>query len=118
LFYGFSSTDAEAVLLNPLSEIYAGRFPFLTSVPGMLFLRASCFTSRVCLRIPLEGRLVLVLTVDVLNCVAPLGVACVFGFVFFPEFANFLSGFLTGISVFDLKHVDEFIELRFCFVDF
>ena len=106
------------ILMNPLSEIYAGRFPFLTSVPGTLFLRASCFTSRMCLRIPLEGRLVLVLTVVVLNFFAPLGIACVFGFEFFPEFADFLSGFLTGVPVFNLKHVDEFIELRLCFVHF
>jgi hypothetical protein len=40
-------------------------------VPGMLFLRASCFTRRLCLAIPLEGRLALVLTVVVSNCIAP-----------------------------------------------
>jgi len=84
----------------------------------MLFLRASCLTSRLCLRIPLDGRLDLVLTVVVLTGVAPFGVACVFGFVFFPESANFLSGFLAGVPVFDLKQADEFIELRLCLVHF
>ena len=49
---------------------------------------------------------------------SPLDVAAVFRFVFRPEFADFLSGFLTGVSVFDLKHVDEFIELGFRFVHF
>lgn len=38
---------------------YAGRLFFLTSVPGTLTLRASCLTLRLCLRIPLEGRLFL-----------------------------------------------------------
>lgn len=38
---------------------YAGRLFFLTSVPGTLTLRASCLTLRLCLRIPLDGRLVL-----------------------------------------------------------
>ena len=49
---------------------------------------------------------------------SPLDVADVFRFVFRPEFADFIPGFLTGVSVFDLKHVDEFIELRFRFVHF
>ena len=90
----------------------------MTTVPGMLFLRASCFTRRLCFATPLEGRLALVLTSVVLNFITPLGVVSVVAFVVRPEFANFLSGILTGISVFDLKHGDEFIELHFCFIHF
>jgi hypothetical protein len=41
----------------------ATRFFFLISSPGMLVLRASCFTRRLCLAIPWEGRLRLVLGV-------------------------------------------------------
>jgi hypothetical protein len=95
------------------------RFFFLiTTVPGMLFLRASCFTRRLCLATPFEGRLALVLTVVVSNCIAPLGTASVFRFVFRPEFANFFPGFLTGMPIFDLKHGDELIELHFRFIHF
>ena len=46
-------------------------FFFTTSMPGMLVLRASCFTRRLCLATPLDGRLALILTVVVSNCVAP-----------------------------------------------
>jgi hypothetical protein len=50
----------------------AKRFFFFTiSVPGMLVLRASCFARRLCLAIPLDGRLGLVLAGVVSNCVAP-----------------------------------------------
>jgi hypothetical protein len=35
---------------------------FFISVPGTLFLRASCFTLRLCVATPLEGRLALVFT--------------------------------------------------------
>jgi hypothetical protein len=38
----------------------AGRLFFFTSVPGTLFLRASCFTLRLCFATPLDGRLRLV----------------------------------------------------------
>ena len=49
------------------------RFFFLmTTVPGMLFLRASCFTRRLCFATPFEGRLALVLISVVLNCITPL----------------------------------------------
>jgi len=70
------------------------RFFFLISVPGMLVLRASCFTRRLCFAIPLEGRLALVLTAVVSNCITPLGIACVNGFVFYPELSNLFSGFI------------------------
>jgi hypothetical protein len=50
----------------------ATRFFFFTiSLPGMLVLRASCFTRRLCLAIPFDGRLALVLTVVVSNCITP-----------------------------------------------
>jgi hypothetical protein len=49
----------------------AGRLPFLITVPGTLFLRASCFTSRLCFATPLDGRLTLVLTVVDSTCIAP-----------------------------------------------
>jgi hypothetical protein len=42
------------------SACYAGRFLFFRSVPGIFILRASCFNLRLCLRIPLDGRFVLV----------------------------------------------------------
>ncbi len=42
-------------------------FFFITTVPGMLFLRASCFTRRLCLATPLEGLLAFVLTAVVSN---------------------------------------------------
>jgi hypothetical protein len=42
----------------------------------------------------------------------------VVGFVFSPKDANFVSGFLTGISILDLKHGDKLIELHFCLVHF
>jgi hypothetical protein len=46
--------------------IYAERFLLLlVSFPGILALRASCFTSRLCLRCPLDGRLRLGLSVVV-----------------------------------------------------
>jgi hypothetical protein len=96
-------------------------FFFITSVPGMLLLRASCFTRRLCLATPLDGRLALVLTGVVSNCITPYVVLCVYfviGFVFCPERANFISGFLTGISILDLKHGDKFIELHLCFIHF
>lgn len=44
-----------------------GRLLFFTSVPGMLFLRASCFTLRLCVATPLDGRFALVLTGIVFN---------------------------------------------------
>jgi hypothetical protein len=46
-------------------------FFFTTSVPGMLVLRASCFTSRLCFATPFEGRFALVLTGLVSNCITP-----------------------------------------------
>ena len=42
-------------------------FFFITTVPGMLFLRASCFTRRLCLATPFEGLLAFVLTAVVSN---------------------------------------------------
>jgi hypothetical protein len=99
-------------------DIYEERFPFFTSCPGMLFFRASCFVSRMCLRIPLDGRFVLVLPGFVSNCITPLGIAFVFRFVLCPEFGNFIPGFLAGVPVFDLKQVDEFIELGVRLVHF
>jgi hypothetical protein len=48
----------------------ATRFLFFISVPGMLVLRASCFSIRVCLRAPLDDRLGLVLIV-VSTCITP-----------------------------------------------
>lgn len=47
-----------------------------------------------------------------------LCVTSVTGFVFRPEDANFVSGFLAGIAILDLKHGDEFIELHLCLVHF
>lgn len=46
---------------------YAARFFFFTSIPGILTLRASCLTLRLCLRTPLDGLFTLVLTVVVSN---------------------------------------------------
>jgi hypothetical protein len=45
----------------------AGRLLFFTSAPGMLFLRASCLTLRLCLATPLDGRFALVLIGIVFN---------------------------------------------------
>lgn len=51
----------DAVFINP----YAGRLLFFIFVPGALTLRASCLTLRLCLRIPLEGRLFFTLVFSV-----------------------------------------------------
>ena len=77
----------------------AGRFLLLlTSFPGMLALRASCFILRLCLRIPLDGRLGLVLLISVFKCIAPsLNVVSDFGCIFCPKTASRPGGFLTGI---------------------
>lgn len=42
----------------------------------------------------------------------------VFRFVLRPEFGNFFPCFLACVSVFDLKHGGEFIELHVCLVHF
>jgi hypothetical protein len=70
------------------------------------------------LRIPLDGRFVFVLTGVVSNCFTPSGIASILGCVFCPEIANFLPGFLTGISILNLKHGDEFIEFHVRFIHF
>lgn len=77
----------------------------------MLVLPASCFTLRLCVRIPLEGRLRLVLTgvVSIELLLVTLSVTWLFGFVLRPELVSFLFGLGTCISIFNLKHGEESI---------
>lgn len=59
---------ADRVNIRDHFNAHAGRFRLLLpSFPGMLALRASCFTSRLCLRCPFEGRLRLGLLITMFN---------------------------------------------------
>lgn len=62
-----TSTRPFSIFFN----VYAGRLRLPISFPGTLALRASCFTSLLCLRCPFEGRLGLVLLITVFNFNTP-----------------------------------------------
>ena len=72
---GIKKSEHNVPIFDSLYYFDAGTmrfFFFTTSIPGMLVLRASCFTRRLCLATPLDGRLAFTLTVVVSNCITPL----------------------------------------------
>ena len=80
---GLVDITPETVLhdLDLLSNTYAGRFCLFALLSGTLALRASCFTSRLCLRCPLEGRLGLVLAIGAFIRSAPCILSIEIGFL-------------------------------------
>ena len=70
-FRGYVARNRFIFYLDFLYSAYDGRLRLFASFPGTLALRASCFTRRLCLRCPLDGRLGLVFSMTVFNCSTP-----------------------------------------------